>query len=167
MGTLIKLFKALNANQYPGQIALSLTLGMLLGLTPFFSPHTLLTILLIFILRVNFAALLVAWTLFTGFAYAFDPLFHQFGLWILSHPSLLELWTQWYNDAFWRFFNFNNTLVIGSVLLAYCFAPLFFLFSWVMIRLYRKRFLVWVNKFKIIQMLKASDKIELASRFMK
>lgn len=167
MGTLIQLFKALNANQYPGQIAMSLTLGMLLGLTPFFSPHTLLTILLIFILRVNLAGVLVAWAIFTGLAYAFDPLFHQFGLWVLSHPGLLELWTQWYNAPFWRFLNFNNTIVMGSVVFAYCFAPFFFILSWVMIRIYRQRFLVWINKFKVVQLLKASDKAAFASRFIK
>jgi uncharacterized protein (TIGR03546 family) len=167
VGTLLKLFKALNANQYPGQIALSLTLGMLLGLTPLFSPHTLLTLLLIFLLRVNFSALLVAWTIFTGLAYVFDPLFHQFGVWVLSHPGLVELWTQWYNQPFWRFINFNNTLVMGSVIVAYCFAPVFFVFSWVLVRVYRKRFLVWVNKFKVVQLLKASDKAALISGVVK
>jgi len=167
MGSIIRLFKAINANQYPGQIAMSLTLGMLLGLTPLISPHTFLTVLLIIILRVNFAGILVAWVFFTGLAYALDPLFHQLGLWVLSHPGLVDLWTQAYNSAFWRFINFNNTIVLGSVLVAYAIAPVFFGVSWLFIRLYRQRVLVWVNKFKIVQMLKVSDKASVLSGLVK
>lgn len=167
MNTFIKLFKALNANQHPGQIALALTLGMLLGLTPFFSPHTLFTLLLIVLLRVNFSALLVAWGVFTGLAYAFDPLFHSAGLWVLNHPSLIELWTQWYNDPFWRFMAFNNTIVMGSVLVAYSLALPAYLLFWLLVRIYRQRFIVWIKKFKLVQMLKLTDKAETLSRFMK
>lgn len=167
MGIFFKLFKAFSANQYPGQIALSLTLGMLLGLTPFFFPHTLLTILLIMVLRVNFSVLLVSWGIFTGLAYAFDPLFHQFGLWILSLPSLVDVWTSLYNQAFWRFMSFNNTVVMGSIVVAYSLSVPFFILSWLFIRIYRQRFLVWVNKFKVVQMLKLSSKAETLSGFMK
>lgn len=164
MGSVIKLFKALNANQHPGQVALSLTLGMLLGLTPLLFPHTLLTVFLIMLLRVNLSALLVSWALFTGVAYAFDPVFHQLGLWVLNHPELVSLWTEWYNNAFWRFMAFNNTIVIGSIVVAYLMALPFWLLSWLLIRVYRKRFLVWVNKFKIVQMLKMTDKVSLLSK---
>ncbi|HEY9017979.1 TIGR03546 family protein [Thiomicrospira sp.] len=167
MTIFIKLFKALNANQHPGQIALSLTLGLLLGLTPLFFPHTLLTLLLILILRVNLSAVLVSWGVFTGFAYAFDPVFHQLGLWILNHPGLVDIWTQWYNQAWWRFMSFNNTIVMGSIVVAYSLALPFFGFSWLLVRIYRQRFLVWVNKFKLVQMLKVSSKAETMSGFFK
>lgn len=167
MTIFIKLFKALNANQHPGQIALSMTFGLLLGLTPFFFPHTLLTLLLIVVLRVNISAVLVSWGIFTGLAYAFDPLFHQLGLWILNHPGLVEHWTQWYNQAWWRFMSFNNTIVMGSILVAYSLALPFFGLSWLLVRIYRQRFLVWVNKFKLVQMLKVSDKAEKMSGFFK
>ena len=164
MGSVIKLFKALNANQHPGQLALSLTLGMLLGLTPLFFPHTLFTLFLILLLRVNLSALLISWALFTGVAYAFDPVFHQLGLWVLNHPELASLWTQWYNDALWRFMAFNNTIVMGSILVAYVMAIPFFVVSWLLVRIYRKRFVVWVNKFKLVQMLKVTDKLDLLSK---
>lgn len=166
MNTFLQLFKALNANQHPGQIALSLLIGMWLGLTPLLFPHTLILVFLIFILRVNLAAVLVSWGLFTGLAYAFDPWFHQFGLWMLNHPELVNLWTAWYNDAFWRFVGFNNSVVIGSVLVTAALSLPFFVVTWFLIRIYRQRFLVWVNKFKVVQMLKAGSKAESISRFM-
>jgi uncharacterized protein (TIGR03546 family) len=107
---------------------------------------------------------MVAWTFFTALAYLFDPLFHQLGLWVLSNPAWSELWTQAYNSAFWRWLNFNNTLVMGSVLVAYALAPVFLGVSWLLIRIYQQRFLVWVNRFKIVQMLKASEKLEVVSK---
>lgn len=167
MNTFIQLFKALNANQHPGQIALSLTLGMLLGLTPLFFPHTLLTLILIIFLRVNFAALLVSWGAFSILAFAFDPLFHQFGLWLLAQPNLIDLWTQAYNSAFWRFMSFNNTIVLGSIAVAYSLAVPFFVLTWYLIRIYRHRFMVWAKKFKLVQMLLVTDKAETLSRFIK
>lgn len=166
MNSLIQLFKALNANQHPGQIALSLLIGMWLGLTPFFFPHTLILVLLIFVLRINVSAVLVSWAIFTGLAYAFDPLFHQFGIWVLNHPELVGLWTAWYNDAFWRFLGFNNTVVMGSILVTALLSVPFFVASWFIIRVYRHKFLVWVNKFKVVQMLKASDKAQTIARLM-
>lgn len=166
MNTFIQLLKAINANQHPGQIALSLVIGMWLGLTPLLFPHTLLLVLLIFMLRVNISAVIVSWGLFTGLAYLFDPLFHQFGLWMLNHPELVGLWTAWYNDAFWRFMSFNNSVLIGSILVSFMLSLPAYVTSWLLIRVYRHRFLAWVNKFKVVQMLKVGEKAETVSRLM-
>ena len=58
-----KLIKALTSNESPGQIAGGFILGMIIGLTPFWSLHNLVVVLLIILIRVNismsiFAALL-------------------------------------------------------------------------------------------------------------
>lgn len=163
MSLLLKLFKALNANQYPGQIALSLVLGMILGLTPLFFAHNLLTLALIFILRVNLAGVIVAWVFFSGLAYMLDPAFHQLGLWILQLPALEALFTEAYNSAIWRYLNFNNSIVMGSILVAYLLAIPAFVIFWILVKKYREIFLVWVSKFKIVQMLKVADKARFIS----
>lgn len=160
MTLLVKLFKALNANQYPGQIALSFVLGMIMGLTPLLFPHNLLTLALVFLLRINLSAVLVSLAFFSGLAYLLDPVFNQVGLAVLQMPSLEGMFTNMYNDAFWRLMHFNNTVVLGSVLVSYALAiPAFFIFL-VVIRAYRHAFLKWVSKFKIIQLLKGSDKVK-------
>lgn len=163
MPLFLKLFKALNANQHPGQISLSFVLGMILGLTPLLFPHNLLTLALIFVLRVNLSAVIVATVFFGGLAYLLDPVFNQIGLWVLNMESLQPMFTEMYNHAFWRFLHFNNSIVMGSILTAYLLSvPAFFVFL-VLIRTYRQRFLTWVNKFKIVKMLKAAEKATMVA----
>ncbi|WP_028485347.1 TIGR03546 family protein [Hydrogenovibrio halophilus] len=157
MSMFIKFFKALNANQHPGQIALSFVLGMILGLTPLLFPHNLLILLLVFLLRVNLSALLVAFVFFTGLAYLFDPLFDRFGYWLLHLQSLQTLWTDLYNQTLWQLLSFNNTIVIGSVVFSVLISvPAFYGFL-VLVRLYRRRFLEWVQRFKLVRMLRGAE----------
>jgi len=166
MGIIFKLFKALNANQYPGQIAFSLVLGMIMGLTPLFFAHNLVTLALVFLLRVNLSALIASMVIFSGLAYLLDPVFHQLGLMLLNQPSLAPLFTEMYNNAFWRILHFNNSVVIGSVLVAYILAiPVFFIF-YALVKSYRKRFLVWARKLKIVQWLNRSQKARLIAGWM-
>jgi len=166
MGIIFKLFKALNANQYPGQIAFSLVLGMIMGLTPLFFAHNLVTLALVFLLRVNLSALIASMVVFSGLAYLLDPVFHQLGLMLLNQPSLAPLFTEMYNNAFWRILHFNNSVVIGSVLVAYILAiPVFFIF-YALVKSYRKRFLVWARKLKIVQWLNRSQKARLIAGWM-
>ena len=166
MGIIFKLFKALNANQYPGQIAFSLVLGMIMGLTPLFFAHNLVTLALVFLLRINLSALIASMVIFSGLAYLLDPVFHQLGLMLLNQPSLAPLFTEMYNNAFWRILHFNNSVVIGSVLVAYILAiPVFFIF-YALVKSYRKRFLVWARKLKIVQWLNRSQKARLIAGWM-
>ncbi len=166
MGIIFKFFKALNANQYPGQIAFSLVLGMIMGLTPLFFAHNLVTLALVFLLRVNLSALIASMVIFSGLAYLLDPVFHQLGLMLLNQPSLAPLFTEMYNNAFWRILHFNNSVVIGSVLVAYILAiPVFFIF-YALVKSYRKRFLVWARKLKIVQWLNRSQKARLIAGWM-
>jgi uncharacterized protein (TIGR03546 family) len=167
MSLLIKLFKALNANQHSGQIAFSFVLGMILGLTPLFFPHNLLTLALIFFLRVNLSAIIVATLFFSGLAYLLDPVFNQIGLWILQAQTMQPVFTDLYNSAFWRFLHFNNSIVMGSVVTAYLLSVPAFLLFWVLVKTYRQRFLVWANKFKIIRLLKGAEGAGFVSGMMK
>jgi uncharacterized protein (TIGR03546 family) len=166
MGLLFDFFKALNTNQHPSQIALSLVLGMILGLTPLLFAHNLITLALIFVLRVNLSAVIVAFVVFSGFAYLLDPVFNQLGLLLLNTPSLSSVFTDMYNNAFWRILHFNNSIVIGSILVAYLLAiPVFVLFL-VLVRSYRNRFLEWVTKLKVVQWLSRSQAAKFAAGFM-
>lgn len=166
MDLFLKLFKALNANQYPGQIALSFILGMILGLTPLFFAHNLLTIALIFLLRINLSAVIVAFIFFSGLAYLLDPVFDSVGLWILQNASLLPMFTDMYNDAIWRLLHFNNSVVLGSVVIAYVLSVPAFIVFWVLVRTYREKFLAWALKFKIVQWLNRSTKVKSVSELV-
>lgn len=166
MDIFLKLFKALNANQYPGQIALSFVLGMILGLTPLLFPHNLLTIALIFLLRINLSAVIVAFVFFSGVAYLLDPVFDALGLWMLEMGSLNPMFTDMYNNAVWRLLHFNNSVVFGSVVTAYLLSVPAFLVFWILVKTYRQRFLVWVNKFKLVQWLSRTSKAKMVSELV-
>jgi uncharacterized protein (TIGR03546 family) len=75
---------------------------------------------------------------------------------LLTLPSLKGMWTSMYNSDFWRLAHFNNTLTLGSLVVSLALAvPLFFV-SKVLIVQYRAHILAWVQKSRIMQLLKAS-----------
>ena len=153
---LAKLLKVLNSDAEPGQLSLAFCLAMVAGLTPLMSLHNLLVLLLVLVLRANLAAFLLGLAFFTGFAYLFDPLFHRLGLLALTVPALNPLWTDLYNTTFGRLSNFNNSVLMGSLIFALLlFVPLL-LVSNLLILKYREHVLKWVEKSRIMQMFKAS-----------
>jgi uncharacterized protein (TIGR03546 family) len=151
-----KLLKVLNSETDPGQISLAVCLSMLAGLTPLYSPHNLVVLLLVFLLRVNASAFLLGLVVFSGASFLLDPLFHKLGLWVLTLPSLEGIWTALYGQVLWRMARFNNSIVMGSVLVSLVLAlPLFFCLN-VLIRKYRQHILERIRKLKIVQILKAT-----------
>jgi uncharacterized protein (TIGR03546 family) len=151
-----KLFKVINSETDPGQISLALCLAMVAGLTPLYSLHNLLIFLLVLLLRVNLSAFILGLTFFTGIAYLLDPVFHRVGLGILTAGALNGLWTVFYNITLLRLAKFNNSIVMGSLVCAViAFVPLYMLLN-LIIQRYREHILAWVQKTRIMQLLKAS-----------
>ncbi len=153
---IFKLIKILNSDQEPIHLSMGFAFAMVIGLTPLFSPHNLLVLLMVLVLRVNFSAFLLGWAFFSAVGYALDPVMHELGLRVLSAPGLQNLWTEWYNSAFWRLTLYNNTIVMGSVLLsAALFAPMLLVGNYV-IRQYRAVLLARLRATRLFQILKAS-----------
>ncbi|MCX5819270.1 MAG: TIGR03546 family protein [Deltaproteobacteria bacterium] len=88
MRLLAKFLKVLNSNAELLEISLGLCLAMIAGLTPFMSLHNLVVLFAVLVLKVNLSAFLLGLGLFSGIAYALDPLFHRIGLAVLTAPSL-------------------------------------------------------------------------------
>ena len=156
-----RFLRVLNSETNPGQISLGFCFAMVAGLTPLMSLHNLVVLLLILILRVNLSAFLLGLGVFSGMAYLLDPLFHWYGLRILTAPSLEGLWTSLYNSTLWRLARFNNTMVMGSMVFSLAlFVPLYFL-SNSLIRRYRAHVLAWIQKTRLMQIFKASKVYQL------
>jgi len=119
MFTLLKLLqsiiKTLHSEGTPGQVALGMAFGSVLGLTPLMNVHNLLIFSLIVILNVSFGGAMLGWALFVPFGFILDPVFHRIGLALLEAPGLRGMWTAWYNTPLVPYTNFNNTVVLGSV----------------------------------------------------
>src|SRR3990170_1903579 len=109
------IIKTLHSEGTPGQVAAGMALGAALGLTPLMNVHNLLVFSLILLLNVSFGGGMLGWMLFVPMGFLLDPLFHAIGLQLLEAESLRPLWTRWYNTPLLPYTNFNNTVVLGSV----------------------------------------------------
>ena len=153
MDLLKKLFKAFNSAQTPWQMSLALSLGMAMGLTPFSGLQTIALIFLVFIINIHLGLFLVSSTFFAGIAYIADPMFEQLGFAILTNESLEELFISFYNSGFIRLTYFNNTLVMGSSLIAFTLLiPMYFILNKV-VYLYRDKIAAKLSQYRIFKIL--------------
>ena len=121
------LFGALHSEGTPGQLALGIVLGSFLGLTPLLNIHNAVIFAALVLLNVSFAGGMLGWALFIPIGFLLDPLFDWIGHTILFTPFLTPFFTSLYNTPVIPLTNFNNTVVLGSLVFATLFAvPLFF-----------------------------------------
>jgi uncharacterized protein (TIGR03546 family) len=151
------LIKTLHSEGSPGQLAAGIALGACLGLTPLINAHNLIIFTLIVILNVSFGGGMLGWALFTPLGFLLDPLFDRLGrLLLLETPALTPLWTSWYNVPGIPYTNFNNTVVLGSVISWVVLAvPIFLLARWGIIR-YRATIGARVKQSRFYQAVTAS-----------
>ena len=154
--TLARILKVLNSEAHPAQIAGAVALAAIMGLTPLWSLHNLLILLLVLVLRVNLSTFLVAFALFTGFAYLLDPAFHRLGLALLTSETLQGLWTGLYATVVGRLSGFNNTVVMGSLVASVVTAAVLYPLVVAGVRRYRTTIQAWVARSRLMTFLKAS-----------
>ncbi|MEJ2543044.1 MAG: TIGR03546 family protein [Calditrichaceae bacterium] len=154
---LAKLFKILRAEDTPNQIASGFFLGMIIGLTPFLTVHNMIIILLVFILKVNAGSVIFAFILFSGFAYILDPIFHSFGYYILvDMTSLHGILVTLFNIPIVALSRYNNTVVMGSLVVSIILILPVFFFMKYFVKYYREHIDAKLQKLKIIQIVKSS-----------
>lgn len=148
-----KLLRVISSETEPGQISLGFAFALIAGFTPLLSLHNLLVLFLILVLRVNLSAFFLGLAFFSGVAYLLDPLFHRIGLAVLTTGSLEGLWTALYNSTLWRLERFNNSIVMGSLIVSLLlFVPLYLASNRLILK-YREHLLAWVQKTRLIHIL--------------
>jgi uncharacterized protein (TIGR03546 family) len=133
------LFKALHSDGTPGQVAAGMALGAILGLTPLLNLHNLVVAALILVLNVSVPGAMLGWALATPLGFALDPLFDAVGRQLLlGTPALDSLWTTLANLPVVPLTNFNNSVVLGSVVCTLvAFIPIYVGCRWA-VRRYRE-----------------------------
>ncbi|MCA9059190.1 MAG: TIGR03546 family protein [Planctomycetaceae bacterium] len=109
--------KALLTESTPRQLSMGFALGILLGLVP---KGNLLAIglgIMVAALRINLGVAAAAALAATFAGVWLDPVSDRVGTWLLSHPALQSFWTQLYNTPLMPWTDFNNSVVIGSLLI--------------------------------------------------
>ena len=170
MLTLVKLVRSLIATLHsdgsPAQLAFGVALGAALGLTPIMNAHNLLVLLLLAVLNVSFAAGMLAWAVFVPIGFLLDPLFDRLGRFLLVDlEGLRPVWGTMDNVPGLALTNFNNTVVLGSVVgWLLLFIPIFFAARYGVVR-YRATLGAKVVNSRFYKTLKASQLYNVYSWF--
>jgi uncharacterized protein (TIGR03546 family) len=151
------LFNILNGDISTKQVAGGFAFGLIIGLTPTFSLHNLLVVLLICIIRVNVATVMFSYIIFGLISFLVNPISHQLGYLLLVRFEFLKsFWTILYNMPLIPLSGFNNTLLLGSLVISLIlFYPAFMLSEKGLIR-YRTSLKPKLDNTKFFKILRAT-----------
>ena len=110
-----KMFKALNSNKAPGELAHAFALGMLLAFVPKGNLLWLILFAVSFFLRINRATMLLSIILGSVFVPLLDGVFDSTGYAVLTNENLVPFFTALSEIPFAVFTRFNNSVVMGSL----------------------------------------------------
>ncbi|MCD4812962.1 TIGR03546 family protein [bacterium] len=150
-----KLAKVLQSDASPWQVAVAAALGVVLGMQPANGPQSLVLFICIFFLNVNIGAAFLSAALFALVGGLLDPVAHKIGYALLSgNETLTPLWTSFANMPIVPFTRFNNTVVLGSLILGLLlFVPVMLATKYLIVY-YRARWRDKVAKSKLVSWLK-------------
>jgi uncharacterized protein (TIGR03546 family) len=168
MGLLLKqifnFLLLLNSETDTRPLAVGLSLGIILGFAPFFSLQTFLVLAIIFLFRVQIGAAFLSAFFFKFVAFFFDYPAHLLGKSILESESLNPLFTELYNLPIIPMTRFNNSIVMGSLIVSVLLFPIsYFLFKKLIVT-YRASF---VERFKKTKAWKVFEATKFYSWYMK
>jgi len=142
MGLILKqlfsFIKLLNSDTGNISLALGMTCGFILGMTPVLSLHSLLIFLILFFFRIQIGAALVTAFFFKFVAFLLDPIFHYVGSQVLEMNSLRDTFTTLYNMPIVPYTRFNNSIVMGSAVVTILLSPFVYIASTIFIKKYRE-----------------------------
>ena len=148
--------RMLNSETDTNQIAAGFAFGLVLGFSPFLSLQTLLVLILLFIFRIQIGAAFLSAFVFKFVAYLLDPICDWIGRGVLESPSLRPLFVELYNMPLVPLTRFNNSIVMGSGVLAFVLViPSFFLFHY-LVRQYRATVVARFQRTKFWKLVRAT-----------
>lgn len=146
---LYSFLKLLNSDTGTNQLAAGLTLGLLLGFAPFVSLQTVIVFFLVFIFRVQLGAAMLSAFFFKFIAFLFDGPSHFLGKAVLENETLRPVFISMYNMPFVPMTRFNNSIIMGSLVISFLLAPIAYFGFKVLILKYRELVLARFKNTKI------------------
>lgn len=161
-----KLVQTLNSDGTPAQVAAGMALGSALGLTPLLNLHNFIILLIVFVFRVSFPAVLLGSIVFAPIGFLLDPWFDRIGTALLTDASvLIPTWTSLYNMPVVPLSNYNNTVVLGSLVGWLILLVPIYLLSRIGVAQYRKHIYERFKNHKAVKAIKASKVYNLYRLF--
>lgn len=160
MGLILKqifaFIKLLNSDTGTISLAMGMTCGFILGMTPVLSLHSLLVFLILFFFRIQIGAALVTAFFMKFIAFLLDPLFDAVGRKVLEMDSLAGLFTKLYNMPIIPYTRFNNSIVMGAAVITFALSPFVFILSQRLILKYRETVLARFKETKFWKAVEAT-----------
>lgn len=127
--------RMLNSDTGHNQLAAGLACGVILGFAPFFSLQTLLIFTLVFFFRIQLGAAFLSAFFFKFVAFLIDPVADHLGRWFLELEALRPLFVSLYNMPIIPLTRFNDSIVMGSMLISIALAiPGYFVFKTIIVK---------------------------------
>jgi uncharacterized protein (TIGR03546 family) len=158
---LAKILRVLNSEASPWQIGWAIGFGVLAGLLPF-GLLTLVILLIVCLFTVNLSTFLVVWGLSGGLMLIFGNALETFTWQHAQNPGLLNLLAS--NETL-QLLHLHHTQVLGAFVLGLVLLVPVAWLGVVLVRQYRQRVMVQVQKWKIVQALKATKLVKLYQEF--
>ena len=153
------LVKLLTDSTSSSQLAYGFALGMLIGLVPKDNLLALILSTVVVATRINLGAAAAGTVIFSWVGMLLDPLSHQIGLGLLTWTALEPAWTFLYGLPVIPWTHFNNTVVLGSLLLGGSLVFPVYFFSRLAIDRYRPPVDEFVKNHRILGWIDRADKV--------
>ena len=151
------LAQALTANDSPRQIAWGLVLGMIVGLIPKGNLIAISLGILLCSLQVNLSAGMLAAGVFSLLGMALDPIAHRIGAGVLLWEAARPLWTWTYQKPLGPWLGFNNTVVMGQLVLGlYLAYPTYLVGRYLGVKI-QPRVKKWLMGYRVIRWLRGAE----------
>lgn len=157
------IFKTLNSNSHPKEIAHAICCGMLLGFMPKTNALWYVLFFIFCFLRINKACYLLFTILFSMITPFLDPIFDKIGFAILSYEPLIPTYIKMLEIPYLPLTRFNNTIVMGSLASGIVLYIPVYIIARLIVRLWRS---VIRQAFVNSKLVKAFYKIPLISKFI-
>jgi len=145
---------ALHGGSDPRHLAAGFALGAALGLVPKGNLFALVFFLLFFVFNVDSGMAALSAVVFTAVGYLIDPAAHAVGRALLTAGFLRPLWTALYDLPVVPLTRFNNTVVLGNLVIGLLLYPFLYYAALRAVRAYHERYKERVERWKIVQAFK-------------
>ncbi|OGI08837.1 MAG: hypothetical protein A2Y40_05080 [Candidatus Margulisbacteria bacterium GWF2_35_9] len=169
---IFKVIKVIQSNDSPKRLAWGFAYGGLLGLVPGFTIYHIVLFIGVYLFSVNIGMTLLSYAFFKVVTVFISRYTHIIGYKLLvDYVGLKAFWTSLYNVPIIPWTKFNNTVVLGGIILSFClFIPNYFIMMQ-LIKLYRKnmrdKLKEKIDKFKVVKILKGSKLVKLYGSYAK
>jgi len=151
------LAQAFLTNDSPRQTAWGFTLGMIVGLLPKGNFLAIGLGMLLLATRGNFAAGVLGVGVFSWIGWACDDFAHRLGAAVLLWPPAREAYTWLFDRPLGPFIGFNNTVVMGQLLLGLYLAYPVYKLSHAAAKRWQPRLSKWLLSYRAVRWLRGAE----------